>query len=285
MKTIQNRKEIDMKYFHHENEATSDKKPLTKENTMKADTYKKKDAGRYVIFTFIAAGVLIMTSALIAQPLMAGSKGRNGPAMSPDEIVQTLTARLGLSEEQAEAVRPIVEEKSLLMKKIRDKKELNRKESRSAMHRLMLDADMRLGRILTDEQLDTYIDLKQERRKQMHRDKSGDKKMRGQFSKTADRKINRLNAILDLTEGQTVKVEPIIKKSMEKREEVFGKYKDRKQQMQQAMRNEMQTIDDEIHEQLSKILTVDQMKKLTSIEEKRRAKMGKHGERHGHMKF
>jgi len=274
-----------MNRSNHKRKAVSDKKPLTKEDTMKVINNKKKRTGRYAISTILAAGFIIIILGLIAQPLMAKGKGRFGPPRSPDEIVQTLTDRLDLSDEQAEAVRPIIEEKSLLMKQIRDKKGSYRKESRSEMRRLKWDTDIQLGRILTDEQVDKYLELKQEQREMRHSGKDRGAKMRGQFSKSPEQKIERLSTILDLTEEQTVRIEPIIKESMEKRQEVFDKYSDQGQQVRQAMKNEMQAIGDQTHEQLSTILTTTQMEKLTIIKEERRARKDRRMDRPGHMGF
>jgi len=266
-------------------EATSDKKPLTKEDTMKAINHEKRSVGRYAIFTVLATGFIIIAFGLIAQPLMAKGKGRFGPPRSPDEIVQTLTDRLELSAEQIEKVRPIIEEKLLLMNGIRDRKGNFRKETRSEMHRLQMDTDMQLGRILTDEQVDKYLELKQEQREMRHSGKGRGGKMRGQFNKSPEWKIERLSTILDLTEDQTVQIEPIIKESMEKRQEIFDKYRDQDQQVRQAMRSEMQAIGDETHAQLSTILTDEQMEELNTLREERHTRMERRMDRPGHMRF
>ena len=252
----------------------SNNQPLTKENIMKADDNKNRHTGRQSIFTVIAAAFFIITFGLAAQPLMAKGKGFYGPDRSPDEIIQTLTDRLDLSAEQTEAIRPIIEEKALSMKNIRDKKGAYRKEARTEMHRLMLDTDMQLGRVLDDEQIDKYLELKQERRDQMRRGKSGGRHMRGQFSKTPEQEIEKLRTALDLTDEQTLQIEPIIKESIEKR-----------RQVRQAMRNEMQAIGDETHEQLSTILTDEQVTKLNSMHQEKRARKERRMEHPGNMGF
>ena len=274
-----------MKRATQKRQAMSEKRPVTKEDSMKTNNIRKKCARSYGIFKVLTTGFLIIIFAFIAQPLMAKGKGWSGPARSPDKILQTLTDRLDLSSEQAEAVRPIIEDKSMLMRKIRDKNKLNRKETRSEMHRLMLDTDMRLGRILTDEQVDKYLELKQEQRKQMHRGKFGSKKTRGQFSKTPEQEMERLITILELTEEQTVQIEPIIRESMEKRQEVFHRFRDRGQQVRKAIRAEIQIIRDETHNQLSTILNAAQMEKLTSMKEERRSRMERRKDRPGHMGY
>ncbi len=259
---------------NHKGNATSVEIPLTKENTMKAHNIKKKNTGRYAVFTVLAAGCIVIAFGLIAQPLMAKGRGWYGPGRSADEIVQTLTERLDLAAEQVDAVRPIIEKKTALMKEIRDKKGAYKKQARSDMHKLMLDTDIQLGRILTDDQVDKYIELKLEHREQMHRGKFRGGKMRGQYSKTPAQKIERLRTLLDLTEEQTVQIEPIIKESMAKQ-----------QLIRQDMRDEMQAIGDETHEQLSTILTSKQMEELNVIKEERRARMEKRMDRPGRMGF
>jgi len=259
---------------NYKGKATFVETPLTKEITMKAHNNKKKGTCRYTIFTVLAVGFLIITFGLIAQPVMAKGMGWYGPSKSPDEIVQTLRDRLDLSAEQVAAVRPIVEEKSRLMTEIRDKKGLYRKEARSEKHRIIWNADMQLSRILTDEQVDTYLELKQEQRQQMHRDKMDGRRMRGQYSKTPAQKIERLSSLLDLTEEQTIQIEPIIKESMAKQ-----------QLVRQATRDEMQAIGDETHAQLSTILTDEQMEELNAIKEERRARKDRRMERPGRMGF
>jgi len=258
----------------HKGQATSVETPLTKEITMKAHNKKKKSTGRYAVLTVFAAGFIVIAFGLIAQPLMAKGRGWYGPGRSADEIVQTLTDRLDLTAEQVDAVRPIIDEKTELMKEIRDEKGAYRKQARSEMHKLMLDTDIQLGRVLTDDQVDKYIELKLEKREQMQRGKFRGGKMRRQFSKTPEQKIEKLSTILELTEEQTLQIEPIIKESMEKR-----------QQVRQAMRNEMQTIGDETHEKLATILTDEQMEELNSMKEERRARKDRRMDRPGQMGF
>ena len=260
--------------FNQRRKAASDKKSSIKENTMKANNNKKKNTGRYALFTVLAAGFIVIAFGLIAQPLMAKGRGWFGPGRSADEIVQTLTNRLDLTAEQVDAVRPIIEEKTELIKEIRDEKGAYRKQARSEMHKLMLDTDIQLGRILTDDQVDKYLELKMEQREQMHRGKFRDGKMRGQFNKTPEQKIEKLSTLLDLTEEQKVQIEPIIKESMIKR-----------QMVRQSMRDDMQAIGDETHAQLSTILTEDQMDELNAMKEKKRARMEQRMDRPGRMGF
>ena len=259
---------------NHKSKQTSDKKTLIKEGIMKTTHNEKRSLSRNAVFTILATGLFIIAFGLIAQPLMAKGRGWFGPARSPDEVVQTLTDRLDLSVEQVEAVRPIIEEKSSIMKDIRERKGSNRKQTRSEMHKLMLDTDIQMGRILTDDQVDKYLELKLEQREHMKSGKFEGRKMRGSYSKTPAQKIERLRTLLDLTEEQAVRIEPIFKESMIKR-----------QLVRQAMRDDMQAIGDETHEQLSTILTEEQMEELNAIREERQARKDRRMDRPGRMGF
>ena len=96
------------------------------------------------------------------------------------------------------------------------------------------------------------------------------RKMRGQYSKTPAQKIERLSTLLNLTGEQKIQIEPIIKESMAK-----------KQLVRQSMRDEMQAIGDETHEQLSTILTSEQMEELHAIQEERGARKDRRMDRPG----
>lgn len=63
------------------------------------------------------------------------------------------------------------------------------------------------------------------------------------------------------------------KESIEKRQDIFDKYRDQDLKVRESMRNEMQSIGDETHAQITTILTNEQMEELTAIKEKKRARM------------
>jgi Spy/CpxP family protein refolding chaperone len=256
---------------NQDRKAAPDKNHLTKEDTMKTVKTAKR-ISRGPIYLTLAAGFIIALG-LITQPLMAKNKGRFGPPRSPDEIVQTMTDRLDLTSEQVEAIRPIIEEKALKMSEIRDRSGTDRRAVRTEMQKLRWNTEMKLGEILTEEQVDKYIELRQEQREKMHRGKFRREKMGGGFNKTPEQVIERLSARLDLTEEQAVEIEPIIKESIEKKRQIFDKYSEQGIQVRESMRNEMQSIGDETHDRLSTVLTNEQMEELLIIKEEKRARM------------
>jgi hypothetical protein len=256
---------------NQDSKAAPDKNHLTKEDVMKTNGIKK-GISRGPIYITLGVGFLIIALGLITQPLMAKSKGRFGLPRSPDAIVQTMTDRLDLTPEQVEAIRPIIKEKTRKMNEIRDRSGTDRRAFRTEMQKLRWNTEMKFDEILTEEQIDKYIELRQEQREKMHRGKFRRGKMGGGFNKTPEQVIERLSARLDLTEEQTVEIEPIIKDSIEKKREIFDKYSGQGIQSRESMRSEMQSIGDDTHDRLSAVLTDEQMEELLIMKEENRAR-------------
>jgi len=269
---------------NQDRKTAQDKNHLTKEDNMKTNETKKRII-RGPVYITLTVGFLIIALGLIAQPLMAKSKGRFGPPRSPDEIVQTLTDRLDLTAEQVEAIRPIIEEKTLRMNEIRDRSGTDRQAVRTEMQKLRWNTELKLGEILTEEQVDKYLELRQEQREKMHRGKFSKGKMGRGFNKTPEQVIERLSARLDLTEEQAVEIEPIIRESIEKKREIFDRYREQGITVRESMRSEMQGIGDETHDRLATVLTDEQMEELLIIKQEKRARMEDRMNRPGPMGF
>jgi hypothetical protein len=198
--------------------------------------------------------------------------------------------RLSLTEEQSAAIQPIIEEKVNRMNEIRENAGTDRQGMRTEMQKLRWDTQVKLNEILTDEQVDKYLQLRQEQRKQMQRGKFRGGKMRGDWmnrgqKRTPEQIMERLGARLDLTEEQAAALAPIIRESVEKRRAVLNKYRDQGRNVRQSMRDEMRSIGDETHDQMAAILTKEQIKDLDSIREERRARMDKRMDRPGTMGY
>ena len=256
-------------------DSAEDKNYLKKEDRMKTLLNIKSGISRNSLYITMAAGLFITALALIAQPFSADARGRFGFQKSPDQIMERLTDRLDLTEEQAEAIRPLIEEKVMKMNAIRDKNGTDRWTVRTEMQKLRWDTEIKLNEILTDDQIEKYLELRQENRGKFRSSRMG----RG-FNKTPEQVIARLTERLDLTEEQAAEIEPIIKESLDKKREIFDKYGENRREVRQAMRNEMQAIGDETHEQLSTILTDEQIEDLNTLKEERRARIDKWTDRH-----
>jgi Spy/CpxP family protein refolding chaperone len=266
---------------HQIKEAAEDKNHLKKEDTMKTTLNIKNRIARNPLYIALAAGIFIIALALVTQPFSAEAKGRFGFQRSPEQIMERLTDRLDLTEEQAAAIQPIIEEKFLRMNEMREKSGTDRRAARSGMQKLRWDTQIKMNEILTDEQIGKYLELRQENRSKFYGGKFRGERMGRGFNRTPEQVIERLTDRLDLTEEQAAEIEPIIKESLEKKHEVFDKYGEKRQEVRQAMRDEMHAIGDETHEQLSTILTDEQIEDLRTLTEERRTRKDKWMGRNG----
>jgi predicted transcriptional regulator len=248
------------------------KKHFTKEDVM---TVKKETAKMKKVTTLaaLAAALLLIAAGLILQPYSAEARGPFGTPRSADEIVQILTDRLALTDDQVEAIQPIIEEKVQRMNEVRELRGTDRQAARAEMQKLRWDTEQKLNEILTDEQIDKYLEYRQEQRGKAGIGKSRGGRMGKGFNRTPEEVIERMTYRLDLTEEQAADIEPIIEESLEKKRQVYNEYRDQGQSTRQSMRGEMQAIGDETQAQLSTILTDEQMETLRTIREEKRARM------------
>ncbi len=284
MKSDKRGKENAMNSINHKGRSSKNNNHLNKEGIMKGKTLIK-GISRDRIYMTAAAAVLIIALALITQPLRAQPRGGFWQSPSPEVMVQTLTDRLDLTEEQVEAVWPIIEEKHNRMTAIREKAGANRRAFRQEMQTLRWDSDTKLNEILTDEQIDRHNEMQMEQRDRKGRGRFGGKKIWGGNCKTPEAAVERLSSTLDLTEEQELAIEPIIRESIEKRREVVDTYRTTGFPDRQVMRAEMWAIGDETHDELSAILTDEQMEKLDARKEARRARSGRWMNRPGPKGF
>lgn len=232
-----------------------------------------------------AAGLFIIALVLVTQPFSAEARGGFGFQKSPAQIVERLTDRLNLTEEQTEAIRPIIEDKVRKMNEIRETRGNDRRAVRTEMQKLRWDTEIKLNEILNEEQIGKYLELRRENRGRFYRGKSrGDRRSRG-MNRTPEQVISRLTDRLDLTEEQAAGIEPVIRESLARKHEVFEKYGDKRREVRQAMRDEIRAIGDETHEQLSNILTEEQIKELNVLKEERRARKDRWSGRPGPKRY
>jgi len=268
---------------------------INRNNDKKEDAIKamKTLSDRSVTGLFLAGTVvsLFLIAAVFAfGPGLAQARGPFGPARSADQVLEQMKERLSLTEEQAAAIQPIIEDKVNRMNEIRENAGTDRRGVRTIMQRIRWDTQVKLNEFLTDEQVDKYLQLRQEQRRQMPRGKFRGGKMRGGWmsrgaNRTPGQVMERLNARLDLTEEQSAALEPIIRESIDKRRAVFDKYREQGQNVRQSIRAEMQSIGDETHDRMAAILTEEQIKELDDIREVKRARMDKRMNRPGTMGY
>jgi len=255
------------------------------EESMSNEGPRKKKRSRYSYIAITAAAVFIAAYALIVHPMFAEAKGRFGRPVTADEMMQTLTERLSLTPEQVEAVRPIIEEKLAKQDEIRGRTDTDRKARRAEMRKLRWNTEIRLGEILTDEQVDRYLDLKQEQRKGFTRGKHHGGWMQRGLHREPEQVIERLRTKLDLSEEQAMQAAPVIKESLEKRRAVYDKYREEGLKERDAMRAEIQAIRDETHAKLAPILDDEQNERFNAMKQQRHEHMHKWIDRHGPKEY
>ena len=244
-----------------------------------------KNKSRRYLTIALGVSVLIIAIGLVTKPYSAEARGPFGMQKSPEQIVERLTDRLGLTEEQVLAIQPVIEEKVQKMNDIRAKSGTDRQAARIEMQKLRWDTEIKFNDILTEEQIEKYLELRQEQRGKFSRGKSrGDRMGRG-FNMTTDQVIERMTGRFNLTGEQAAAIEPIIKESMEKKRAIFDKYGEQKFEVRKAMRNEMRTVGDKTETELSTILTDDQMEDLRTFRDQKREWKDKRMNRPGSTGF
>jgi len=97
---------------------------------------------------------------------------------SPEEIVQQMKVRLRLTEEQVTKIRPVIEESFNKRHDILNNNGQDKKANRSELQEVRWKTDMKLGQILTEEQMRDYQNLLEEtseksQQDDMHHGKGG----------------------------------------------------------------------------------------------------------------
>jgi DNA repair exonuclease SbcCD ATPase subunit len=88
-----------------------------------------------------------------------------------------------------------------------------------------------------------------------------------------------MKADLNLTDDQAAKILPIITEDMKKRKDLWEQAKEQGHDSREAIKEQMEKLNQERDTKLAKYLNADQVTKLKQKREERKA--GKHGHNHG----
>ena len=125
-----------------------------------------KTAGRVLVLLayllFVAVFILPLSTAQAAD-----SSNMN---KSPEEIVQQMKERLRLTEEQVAKIRPIIDESFNKCRDILDNNGQDKKSNRSALQEVRWKTDMKLGQILTEQQMSDYQNFFEEKSEKSQQD-------------------------------------------------------------------------------------------------------------------
>ena len=112
--------------------------------------------------------VLVASFALAvsATPALA-QQGQGGRQMlDADERLAQMTEQLDLTDEQVKQMKPIVEEQTKKQEAIFENASGNRETMRAEMMKLMEETDKQYAEVLTEEQMNTYREMRQQRMRQ-----------------------------------------------------------------------------------------------------------------------
>jgi len=125
-----------------------------------------KTAGRVLVLLayllFVAVFILPLSTAQAAD-----SSNMN---KSPEEIVQQMKERLRLTEEQVAKISPIIDESFNKRRDILDNNGQDKKSNRSALQEVRWKTDMKLGQILTEQQMSDYQNFFEEKSEKSQQD-------------------------------------------------------------------------------------------------------------------
>ncbi len=85
---------------------------------------------------------------------------------SPEQVVQFMTTKLNLTEDQQKQILPIIADRQQKMRDLRSEGGRRRKKMREAKS-IMQDSDKKINDILNDQQKQQYAELKKEMRDHM----------------------------------------------------------------------------------------------------------------------
>ena len=224
---------------------------------------------------------LAAASALTLGAAWARAGEGPSPPPSPARIISHLEENIGLTEEQKGLLAPVVEESHDRHREIQRKygkqERALRRAAREERQAVASAVDTQLASILTDEQMEEYLKLKEERRSQGRKGARG--RGRGECMRrgdmSPDRMLMHLSERLDLSAGQEGRLLPIIEESVDQRREFFESLGEQEVIERSAVRQRMEEIEDSLEEQLASVLTAEQMEEFIEIREERESKRGR----------
>ena len=121
---------------------------------------------------------ILFVAVFIMPRLAARADDSSNVDKSPEEIVAQMKERLHLTEEQTTKIRPIIEESVNNRRQILNDTGQDKKANRSALQEVRWKTDIKLGQILTEEQMRDYQNLYEgqsdkPQHDDMHRGKGG----------------------------------------------------------------------------------------------------------------
>lgn len=125
-----------------------------------------KTAGRVLVLL----AYLLFAAVFILPLSTAQAADSSNMNKSPEEIVQQMKERLRLTEEQVAKISPIIDESFNKRRDILDNNGQDKKSNRSALQEVRWKTDMKLGQILTEQQMSDYQNFFEEKSEKSQQD-------------------------------------------------------------------------------------------------------------------
>jgi len=124
-----------------------------------------------------ATCVTLIAAIFMAQPILAQATDLPDTNSSAEQVMAKMKERFHLTEEQETKMRPIIEESFQARNEILKRDAQDRSAIKNELQELQWKTDMRLGVILTKEQMKEYEKLREEQSEKMqHSDVQGSRK-------------------------------------------------------------------------------------------------------------
>ena len=111
--------------------------------------------------------VTLIAAIFMAQPISAQARDPLGTNSSAEQVMAKMKERLHLTEGQETKIRPIIEESFQTRREILKRDPQDRSVINNELQELQWKTDMRLGLILTEEQMKEYEKLREEQSEKM----------------------------------------------------------------------------------------------------------------------
>ncbi len=135
-----------------------------------AKTIRLPRSGRRRIWLSGLIGLALVT--IVAAPAEA-QQGKRQRGMDPEARMERLKESLELTDEQVAALEPIFAAHDQKRRELFESRSAERQAMREQMNALRLEMDEDIGEILTEEQMKTYVEQREEMRQRFRQEGRG----------------------------------------------------------------------------------------------------------------
>jgi Spy/CpxP family protein refolding chaperone len=124
-----------------------------------------------MLSSLVAMGLLLTAGTFLSSAVAQDQSGSSAPAKmqppSPDEVVDTLAAKLNLSDDQKTQIKPIIADRQQKLQTLRSDTSMRPMQKMRKMKGIFDDSDKKIEAVLNDQQKQQYIQMEQQMRQEM----------------------------------------------------------------------------------------------------------------------